>query len=347
LTAPGHTLADQPPADLPLALTCGEPAGIGAEIALKAWIEREDGGPRFVLLDVPARLSRLAEQLGLRVPLAAIADPADADADLFDEALPVLPLAAAIHGEPGKVDGRDAAAIIESIRRAVDLTQGGQCAAVVTNPIRKQSLKAAGFDHPGHTEFLATLAGNGARSVMMLASPSLKVVPVTVHVALSAVPRLLSTRGIVEVARLTAKALTGDFGIARPRLAIVGLNPHAGEGGLLGREEIEVIAPAVEILQAEGIDAFGPLPPDAAFHAAARSRYDVAICMYHDQALIPLKTLDFDEGVNVTLNLPFVRTSPDHGTAIDIAGQGKANPQSLIAALNLAARMARARQAAS
>ena len=340
MTAPG-----QPTADLPLVLTCGEPAGIGAEIALKAWAEREEGGPRFVLLDVPARLSRLAERLGLRVPVATITDPADAD--LFDDALPVLPLAAAIYGEPGKVDGRDATAIVESIRRAVELTQGGQCAAIVTNPIRKQSLKSAGFDHPGHTEFLATLAGHGARSVMMLASPSLKVVPVTVHVALSAVPRLLSTRGIVEVARLTARALASDFGIARPRLAIIGLNPHAGEGGLLGREEIEVIAPAVEILQAEGIDAFGPLPPDAAFHAAARGRYDVAICMYHDQALIPLKTLDFDEGVNVTLNLPFVRTSPDHGTAIDIAGLGKANPQSLIAALSLAAQMARARQAAS
>ncbi len=333
-------------ADLPLALTCGEPAGIGAEIALKAWAEREAGGPRFVLIDVPARLARIAERLGMQVPVATVGDVAEVDAELFDDALPVLPLAAAIHGEPGTVDSRDAAAIVESIRRAVELTQGGLAAAVVTNPIRKQSLKSVGLDHPGHTEFLAALAGPGARSVMMLASPSLKVVPVTVHVALSAVPRLLSTRGIVEVSRLTAAALTQDFGIGRPRLAVLGLNPHAGESGLLGRDEIEVIAPAVEILQAEGIDAFGPVPPDAAFHAGARARYDAAICMYHDQALIPLKTLDFDEGVNVTLNLPFVRTSPDHGTAIDIAGQGKANPQSLIAALNLAATMARARSAA-
>lgn len=334
-------------ADLPLALTCGEPAGIGGEIALKAWIERDEDTPRFILLDAPGRLARLAEQLGLRVPLAAIADPAEADADLFDDALPVLPLSAPIKGEAGLIDEGDAPAIVESIERAVALTLAGRTGAVVTNPIRKQSLKSVGLDHPGHTEFLATLAGPGARSVMMLASPSLKVVPVTVHVALSAVPRLLSTHGIVEVARLTARALTGDFGIAAPRLAILGLNPHAGEGGLLGRDEIEVIAPAVEILKAEGLDVFGPVPPDAAFHAAARQRYDAAICMYHDQALIPLKTLDFDEGVNVTLNLPFVRTSPDHGTAIDIAGQGRANPQSLIAALGLAATMARSRRSAS
>ncbi|PWR23681.1 4-hydroxythreonine-4-phosphate dehydrogenase PdxA [Zavarzinia compransoris] len=328
----------------PLALTCGEPAGIGAEIALKAWAEREAGGPPFLLLDQPARLARIAESLGLAVPIAAIAAPAEADAALFAEALPVLPLAAPIDGRPGQIAEGDAAAIIEAITRAVRLTQAGETAAVVTNPIRKQSLKTMGLAHPGHTEFLAELAGADARSVMLLASPRLRVVPVTVHVALAAVPRLLTAAEIVTVTLATARALRLDFGIAAPRLAVLGLNPHAGESGLLGREEIEIIAPAIERLKAAGLDVFGPVPPDAAFHAAARSRYDAAICMYHDQALLPLKTLDFDEGVNVTLNLPFVRTSPDHGTAIDIAGTGKANPQSLIAALRLAATMAETRR---
>ncbi|MCF4164446.1 4-hydroxythreonine-4-phosphate dehydrogenase PdxA [Zavarzinia compransoris] len=328
----------------PLALTCGEPAGIGAEIALKAWSERDADGPVFLLIDQPARLARVAEQLGLQVPLATVAAPGEADRALFDEALPVLPVEAPIHGLPGQIDERDAAAVIESITRAVRLTQAGETAAVVTNPIRKQSLKNAGLAHPGHTEFLAELAGGGARSVMMLASPRLRVVPVTVHVPLAEVPRLLTEDEIVAVATATARALTSDFGIGAPRLAVLGLNPHAGEGGLLGTEEAAVIAPAVARLRAAGLDAFGPLPPDASFHAAARGRYDAAICMYHDQALLPLKTLDFDEGVNVTLNLPFVRTSPDHGTAIDIAGTGRANPQSLLSALGLAAQMAATRR---
>lgn len=328
----------------PLALTCGEPAGIGGEIALKAWIERGPQTPVFALLDQPARLVRLAEILGLRVPIAEIGTIADADADLFAEALPVLPLASPIRGEPGRIDEGDAAAIVESITRAVRLVQAGEAAAVVTNPIRKQSLKAMGLDHPGHTEFLAALAGGGARSIMMLASPRLRVTLVTVHVPLAAVPALLTGEAIIEVAEATARALRQDFGIAAPRLAVLGLNPHAGESGLLGREEIEVIAPAIARLQSDGIDAFGPVPPDAAFHAAARARYDAAICMYHDQGLLPLKTLDFDEGVNVTLNLPFVRTSPDHGTALDIAGRNKANPQSLITAIEMAAAMAQARR---
>lgn len=328
----------------PLALTCGEPAGIGAEIALKAWIERGEHSPRFVLIDHPGRLTRLAEKLGLQVALATVGSLAEADAELFAEALPVLPLDAPIHGEAGQVDEADAPAIVESIVRAVRLAQSGEASAVVTNPIRKQSLKAVGLDYPGHTEFLAALAGGGARSVMMLASPRLRVTLVTVHVPLAAVADLLSVPAILEVARATARALRQDFAIDAPRLAILGLNPHAGESGLLGREEIEIIAPAIAALRAEGIDAFGPVPPDAAFHPAARSRYDAAICMYHDQGLIPLKMLDFDEGVNVTLNLPFVRTSPDHGTALDIAGTGRANPQSLISALALAEAMARARR---
>ncbi|PWR25535.1 4-hydroxythreonine-4-phosphate dehydrogenase PdxA [Zavarzinia aquatilis] len=331
----------------PLALTCGEPAGIGAEIALKAWIERGEQSPRFVLLDQPGRLTRLAEKLGLQVPLATVSSLGDVDDELFAEALPVLPLDAPIRGEAGHVDEADAPAIVESIVRAVRLAQSGEAAAVVTNPIRKQSLKAVGLDHPGHTEFLAALAGGGARSIMMLASPRLRVTLVTVHVPLAAVPDLLSVPAILEVARATARALRQDFAIDAPRLAILGLNPHAGESGMLGREEIEIIAPAVTALRAEGIDAFGPVPPDAAFHPAARGRYDAAVCMYHDQGLIPLKMLDFDEGVNVTLNLPFVRTSPDHGTALDIAGTGRANPQSLMSALALAEAMARARLSAT
>lgn len=328
----------------PLALTCGEPAGIGAEIALKAWTERDSDGPAFLLIDQPARIARVAEHIGLQVPIATIASPGEVDRALFDEALPILPIEAPINGTPGQIDEGDAGAVIESITRAVRLTQAGETAAVVTNPIRKQSLKSAGLAHPGHTEFLAELAGAGARSVMMLASPRLRVVPVTVHVPLADVPRLLTANEIVAVATATARALVLDFGIAAPRLAVLGLNPHAGEGGLLGTEEAAIIAPAVARLRDAGIDAFGPLPPDASFHGPARSRYDAAICMYHDQALLPLKTLDFDEGVNVTLNLPFVRTSPDHGTAIDIAGTGRANPQSLVSALALAAEMAATRR---
>jgi 4-hydroxythreonine-4-phosphate dehydrogenase len=277
----------------------------------------------------------------------------------------ILPRPAA----PGRPDPANAAAVIGSIRRAVELAMAGEAAAVVTNPIQKKVLIDAGFAHAGHTEYLGELAGPGHKPVMMLAcpgrparrppssasrkqgapqdgAPGLRVVPVTVHVPLAEALRLLTTERIVATARATAQALRQDFGLAAPRLAVAGVNPHAGEDGALGREDAEIVAPAVAALQAEGIDARGPLSPDTLFHEAARARYDAAICMYHDQALIPLKTLDFFGGVNITLGLPFVRTSPDHGTAPDIAGKGIANPASLMAALRLAHEMAARRAAA-
>jgi 4-hydroxythreonine-4-phosphate dehydrogenase len=273
------------------------------------------------------------------VPVRPIDRPAEA-AGIFGEALPVLPLDTSVAARPGRLDPANAEAVLQAIRRAVALSLAGEAAAVVTNPIHKQVLMEAGFSHPGHTEFLAELAPGGATPVMMLACPQLRVVPVTVHLPLAEVPRRLTTALIVESGEITAAALRRYFGLAAPRLALAGLNPHAGEGGKLGREDAAVVAPAVERLQAAGIAAAGPLPADTLFHAEARARYDAALCMYHDQALIPIKTLDFDGGVNVTLGLPFIRTSPDHGTALDIAGSGRASPRSLIAALRLAAEMA-------
>ncbi len=327
-----------------IALTVGEPAGIGGEITLKAWLRRHEAGlAPFFVIDDPARLERLAASLGWNVPVARIAAPEEA-ASVFTRALPVLPLAFPAPVVSGRPDPANAAAVIEAITTAVTLVTAGRATAIVTNPIQKETLYRAGFPHPGHTEFLGALAG-GARPVMMLACAELRVVPVTVHVALAAALAALSTAEIVAVGRIAAAALTSDFRIARPRLAVAGLNPHAGEHGTMGREEIEMIAPAIAALRADGIDATGPYSPDTMFHAAARRRYDAALCMYHDQALIPLKTIDFDRGVNITLGLPFVRTSPDHGTACDIAGQGTADAGSLIAALELAAGMAARRTA--
>jgi 4-hydroxythreonine-4-phosphate dehydrogenase len=329
----------------PLALTMGEPAGIGGEITLLAWLRRREAGlPPFFSVDDPARLERLAAGLGWRVPLRPIAAPEEA-VGAFAEALPVLPLAlpqAAVAGTP---DPANTAAVVAAITTAVSLVTAGRAAAIVTNPIQKETLYAAGFRHPGHTEFLAELAG-GAMPVMMLCCPGLRVVPVTIHQPLRDALGALTTAGIVAAGRIAAAGLACDFAIMRPRLAVAGLNPHAGEQGTLGREEIDIIAPAVAALRAVGIDATGPAPADTLFHAAARARYDAALCMYHDQALIPLKTIDFARGVNVTLGLPFVRTSPDHGTALDIAGSGTADPSSLMAALALAGAMAthRARQ---
>ncbi len=331
----------RPNAGPPLAVTMGEPAGIGGEIALKTW-RTHRGLPPFFLIDDPERLTNLAAKLGWSVPVAEIAAPADATA-AFARALPVLRENLPVGVTPGRPDPRNAAAVLASIRRAVDLTRRGEAAAVVTNPINKGVLYDAGFRHPGHTEFLAELAGGNPTPVMMLVGEGLRVVPVTIHVSLRAALAALTTDGIVEISRITAHALRQDFGIARPRLAVAGLNPHAGEGGALGREDIDIVAPAIAQLRADGIDATGPMPPDTMFHAAARARYDAAICMYHDQALIPLKTLDFERGVNVTLGLPFVRTSHDHGTAFNIAGTGTATEASLVAALMLADSLARQR----
>ena len=318
----------------PLALTMGDPAGIGGEIALAAW--RRGGHPPFFLIDDADRLAALADRLGWPVPIRAIDQPEQAD---FTDALAVLHRPLQAPARPGQPDPRNAKAVIAAIETAVALTRAGRAGAVVTNPIHKQSLYQAGFRFPGHTEFLAELAGI-ARVVMMLACRQLRVVPVTIHQSLKSAIASLTPDLIVETGRITAAALASDFGVTAPRLAVAGLNPHAGEGGALGEEDQTVIAPAVAALRALGIDARGPLAADTLFHEEARAGYDAALCMYHDQALIPIKTLDFHGGVNVTLGLPFIRTSPDHGTAFALAGTGKARPDSLIAALDLAAEMA-------
>ena len=322
----------------PLALTMGDPAGIGGEIAVKAWRELRGSGPAFVALDDPARLAALG------APVCEIAAPEEASA-LFGEALPVLPLRLKAPAPPGAPHPENAAVVVESIRLGAELAMSGRVGGMVTNPIHKKTLyDGASFGFPGHTEFLAHLAG-GPPVVMLLAGPQLKVAPVTIHIALSEAPKRLTRAMIVTTGRALAEGLRRDFGIENPRIAVAGLNPHAGEGGAMGREEIETVGPAVEDLKALGIDARGPLPADTMFHAAARTRYDAALCMYHDQALIPIKTLDFDQGVNVTLGLGFIRTSPDHGTAYDIAGRGIADPGSLVAALRMAAEMAARRGA--
>lgn len=320
---------------LPLALTMGEPAGIGGEIALKAWAKHHQSLPPFFLLDDPARLKRLAADLRLAVGITPIGSPAEASA-AFDLGLPVLPLTVPASAAPGKPQPENVPAVLEAIRRAVACVEEGGAAALVTNPIHKATLSAAGVPYPGHTEFLAKLASSRHTPVMMLVIEGLRVVPVTIHIALRDVAGALTTERIVACGRIVADALVRDFGIARPRLAVAGLNPHAGEKGSFGSEEMTVIAPAVETLIGLGIMARGPLPADSLFHAGARQAYDAALCMYHDQALIPLKTIDFKGGVNVTLGLPFVRTSPDHGTAFEIAGQGIADETSLVAALKLA-----------
>jgi 4-hydroxythreonine-4-phosphate dehydrogenase len=324
----------------------GEPAGIGGEIAVKAWLRRSEGIPPFYILDDAERLAALAGRLGWEVPFAALADPSET-LSVFAETLPVLPVGGTPLAVPGCPDPADAPLVIRSIEAAVADVQTGRAAAVVTNPINKDALYRAGFRHPGHTEFLAELAAIDGAPVMMLAGPQLRVVPVTIHLALREAIATLSTAAIVHAARITHAALIRDFGVAAPVISVAGLNPHAGEGGALGREDIMIVAPAVAELRRDGIDAYGPLAADTMFHAAARRGYDAAICMYHDQALIPIKTLDFDAAVNVTLGLPFIRTSPDHGTAFDIAGTGSARPDSLIAALKMAAAMAERRRGAA
>ena len=326
----------------------GEPAGIGGEIALKAWTARGAGLPPFFAIDSRERLEGIARALGIPCPLKTIASPDEAFT-VFPGALPVLPLSVALAAPAtlGEPDERNSPAVVGAIDLAVALANAGKIGGFVTNPINKAVLKKTGFAFPGHTEYLGHLAGfvNGRagrdkETVMMLAIEGLRVVPVTVHLALKDVPKALTQDRIVACGRILASALRADFGIDRPRIAVAGLNPHAGEKGVMGDEEIRVIAPAIAQLVSEGFVVTGPAPADTLFHAGARTAFDAALCMYHDQALIPLKTLDFAGGVNVTLGLPFVRCSPDHGTAFDIAAKGVADPSSLIAALKLAAGMA-------
>jgi 4-hydroxythreonine-4-phosphate dehydrogenase len=327
----------------PLALTIGEPAGIGPDIALAAWLRRTELRlPPFYLLAEPGFIARRAQALGLDIPIAAVT-PAQA-CRTFSTSLPVVDLGLSITVLPGAPDASSAPAAVAAIDQAVAAVLAGEASAVVTNPVAKGILYRSGFDDPGHTEYLARLAeratGRPAMPVMMIWSPELAVVPVTIHVPLASVPEQLTSDLIVATGRIVARDLSRRFGIARPRLVVSGLNPHAGESGAIGHEERDIIAPAVAALAADGIVVRGPLPADTLFHAAARATYDAALCMYHDQALIPAKTLAFSHAVNVTLGLPFIRTSPDHGTAFDLAGSGRADPSSLVAALRLAARLA-------
>ncbi len=329
---------------LPLALTIGEPGGVGPDVTIVAWRERHLRHlPAFYCYGDRDFLADRARLLGLDCPIETVSP--ETARECFDRALPVVALDATIAGEPGRADPRNAPAVIEAIAKAVGDIRSGKAGAMVTNPINKSALYQAGFRHPGHTEFLGTLSaawtGEPGHPVMMLAGPELRAVPVTIHIPLHEVAAALSEDLIVETGRIVAADLKRRFGIPAPRLAVAGLNPHAGEGGALGGEEGAVIAPAVAALRAEGIAATGPHSADAMFHPAARATYDAAICMYHDQALIPAKTLAFADTVNVTLGLAFVRTSPDHGTAFDIAGSGMADPSSLAAALRLAAELHR------
>ena len=325
----------------PLAVTLGEPSGIGPDIVLAAWLGRSARTPAFAVFGDPAFLARRARLIGLDVPIreTALAEATSA----FAKALPVVPTGPAVEGDPGRPSPADAEAVIGSIEAAVAAVAAGEASAIVTPPIHKKSLAAAGFGFPGHTEFLGALAtrhfGGEYLPVMMLASDELRVVPVTVHMPLRSVFGALTVELIEQTGLIVARDLIVRFGIDRPRIAVAGINPHAGEEGLLGHEDEEVVAPAVAALRETGIDATGPHSADALFTELARPGYDAALAMYHDQALIPIKTLAFDRAVNVTLGLPFVRTSPDHGTAFVLAGTGRARPQSFVEALALAARM--------
>jgi len=327
----------------PLALTLGEPAGIGPDITFAAWRRRAELelAPFYLIAD-PAFIARRARRMAPGLAISVV-EPATAAA-AFVDSLPVVDIGIEISAEPGRPDSSSAPAALAAIRRAVADVAEGFARAIVTNPIAKNVLYRSGFAEPGHTEFLAKLAaessGVASRPVMMLWSPELAVVPVTIHLPLREVVPALTTDLVVETGRIVAHDLRSRFGIARPRLAVAGINPHAGEQGALGDEDQVIVRPAVERLNAEGIEARGPLPADSLFHQTARAGFDVVLAMYHDQALIPIKTLAFDHAVNVSLGLPFVRTSPDHGTAFDIAGTGRASPGSLIAALQLAARLA-------
>ncbi|OYW23360.1 MULTISPECIES: 4-hydroxythreonine-4-phosphate dehydrogenase PdxA [unclassified Sphingomonas] len=317
----------------PIAVAMGDPAGIGPEVVAKAWALRaqHDLAPFFAVGDV-----RAIEKVW-NGPVERVSEPSDA-ALLFGTALPVLSIQDAGSINPGHPDVDGARCALHALELAVGLTRSGAAGALVTGPVSKAQLYHIGFTDPGQTEFVAERCGiSRENTVMMLAGPTLRVVPITTHVALADVSALLNIDLIVAKARVTARGLTRNFGIENPRLALAGFNPHAGEQGSMGREEIDLLLPAIALLREEGIDIVGPLPADTMFHPRARARYDAALCCYHDQALIPLKTLHFDDGVNMTLGLPIVRTSPDHGTAFDIAGQDIAEPGAMIAAIQLAA----------
>ncbi|NKK59584.1 4-hydroxythreonine-4-phosphate dehydrogenase PdxA [Rhizobium leguminosarum bv. viciae] len=333
------------PFSRPLALSQGDPAGIGPDITLMAWLRRRELGlPPFFLIGDPDVLALRARQLNLAVSIRET-DSASEAAGMFADALPVMTIPAGIEVVAGEPHAATAKGTIAAIEKAVSLVINGEALAVVTNPIAKAVLYDAGFRFPGHTEFLADLAaratGRPVTPVMMLSGPKLRAIPVTIHIPIRDVPQALTGELIMETCRIAHEDLRQRFGIEAPRLAVAGLNPHAGEGGAIGKEDEDVIRPAIERLRDEGVDAIGPLPADTMFHDEARARYDVAVCMYHDQALIPAKALGFDDSVNVTLGLPFVRTSPDHGTAFGIAGKGLAREQSLVAALKLAAQLGR------
>ncbi len=320
----------------------GDPAGIGPDITLQAWAARDTAALKpFVFLGDPELLGRRAGELGMNVPIETVRC-AETAPEIFPNALPVFPIELPNAIAAGIPDAASAPAVIESIKTGVDWVRQGHAAAIVTNPINKKMLTQAGFNHPGHTEYLAALCANAETTphpVMMLCYDDLRVVPVTVHIPLKDVPGALTTALIVETIQITARGLQDLFKITAPRIGVTGLNPHAGEEGTLGREEIEIIMPAIQRLIADGYDVTGPLPADAAFQERERGRFDAVIAMYHDQALIAVKTLAFDRTVNLTLGLPIVRTSPDHGTAYDLAGTGKANPGSLIESLLLAAKL--------
>ena len=334
-----------PASILPLALTQGDPSGIGPELTLKAWLRTHENpdAPPFLAVANPDRLAAIARDLDLKVPVKIVAG--GEAAPVFRHALPVHALQHSVAGKPGTPDVRDAAGTIASIETCVRLIRAGEASAIVTNPIAKELFHRTGFCHPGHTEFLAELAeryfGERARPVMLIWSPQFAVVPATIHVPLARVPALLTRELLVETGLIAVRDLASRSGIRNPRLAFTGLNPHAGEGGTMGREEIEVIAPALAGLAAVGVAVSGPHAADSLFRPSARKSYDAVVAMYHDQALIPVKTVAFERAVNVTLGLPLIRTSPDHGTAFDIAGKGIADPASLIAALRLAGKLAR------
>ena len=332
----------------PVIITPGEPAGIGAEITLKSFAgPLRDADLPVCLMEDPDRMSQLADQLGLDISITGISAPEDA-MHLPADTLGILPVTWAADPRPGMTDTRNAPAVIDAIRDAAEFAQQGRASAIVTSPIHKSVLIEAGFEHPGHTEFLGSLAPErDGGPVMMLACDALRVVPLTVHIALRDVAGMLNSADILAKGRLLAEALRDFFGVDNPRIAVCGLNPHAGENAQFGDEDSRIIAPAISALQNDGIDAFGPLSADTLFHAEARKTYDAVLGMYHDQVLIPIKTLDFDGGVNVTLGLDFIRTSPDHGTALDIAGTGMARPDSMTSAIRLAANMARRKAGAS